>query len=108
MSVVIDEMIIKKGLCFDKHFRALVRYSDIGDVNNLLADYEKDYKKSGRTPRPLAKRLLVFMVHGLFMTLKFPYVQFPVITCKGANLIPLIHEAIMYLTCLGVVVVAIM
>ena len=76
-------------------------------MNNLLADYEKEYKELGRTPRPLAKRMLVFMIHGLFTTLKFPYVQFPVVSCMGANLMPLIRQAIKHLTCLGIVVVAI-
>lgn len=51
--------------------------------------------------------MLVFMVCGLFTTLKFPYVQFPVVSCKGANLMPLIREAIKHLTCLGIVVVTI-
>ena len=42
VSLVIDEMFIKEGLFFDKHSGALVGYSDIGDVNNFLADYERE------------------------------------------------------------------
>ena len=107
VTLVLDEMFIKEGLFFDKHSGALVGYSDIGEVNNLLADYEREYKASGRTPKPLAKRMLVFMVRGLFTTLTFPYVQFPVVSCKGPNLMPLVRQAIKHLTCLGIVVVAI-
>ena len=88
LTLVLDEVFIK--VFFEKHSGALVGYSDIGEVNNLLADYENEYKESARTPRPLAKRMLVFMIRGLFITLKFLYVQFPVVSCKGANLMPLI------------------
>lgn len=47
VSLVLDEMFIKEGLFFDKHSGALVGYSDIGGVNNMLADYEREYKTSG-------------------------------------------------------------
>ena len=65
VTLVLDEMFIKEGLFFEKHSGALVGYSDIGEVNNFLADYKKEYKELGRTPRPLAKCMLVFMIRGL-------------------------------------------
>lgn len=55
VSIVIDEMYVKEGLFFDKHTGMLAGYADLGEVNNLLLDYEQHYNDSGRMPRPLAK-----------------------------------------------------
>ena len=64
----------------------LVGYADLGKINNLLLDYEQQYNDSGRISCPLAKCMLVFMVRGLFTSLKFPYVQFPAASTKEADI----------------------
>ena len=79
VSIVLDEMHVKEGLFFDKHTGALVGYADLGETNNILLDYEQHLENSGRTPRPLAKCMLVFMIRGLFTSLKFPYIQYLVL-----------------------------
>ena len=79
VSIVLDEMHVKEGLFFDKHTGALVGYADLGETNNILLDYEQHLENSGRTPRPVAKCMLVFMIRGLFTSLKFPYVQYLVL-----------------------------
>lgn len=107
VSIVIDEMYVKEGLYFDKHTGMLVGYADLGEINNLLLDYEQQYNGSGRMPRPLAKCMLVFMVRGLFTSLKFPYVQFPAAKTKGADIFPLLKQAIKHLTKLGLCVVSV-
>ena len=58
--------------------------------------------------RPLAKCMLVFMIRGLFTSLKFPYTQFPTVSNKGSSLFPLLQKIVAHLTrlglaCLGVV-----
>ena len=40
VSVILDEMNIKEGLVFDKHTGSLTGFTDLGDVCNLLAEYE--------------------------------------------------------------------
>jgi len=67
-------MHVKEGLFYDKHIGALVGYADLGETKNILHDYEQHLETSGRQPRPLAKCMLVFMVRGLFTSLKFPYI----------------------------------
>ena len=46
-------------------------------------------------------------VRGLFTNLKFPYVQFPANSTKGADLFPLVRQAIKHLSHLGLHVITI-
>ena len=108
VGIVIDEMYIKEGLVYDKSTGTLTGYSDLGEVNNLLMAAEEKFKDpSSNKQRPLAKRTLVFMVTGLFTTLKFPYAQFPAASTKGAQLFQLLHQCIFHLTRLGLTVVSV-
>lgn len=87
VSLVRDEMHVKEGLFFGKHTGTLVGYA----VKNILLDYEQHLDSSGRPPRPLAKCVLVvFMVRGLFTSLKFLYTQYPASSTKGADTFPLV------------------
>ena len=65
----------------------LVGYSDLGEINNLLSDCEEQFNTSERTPRPLGKLMLVFMVRGLFTSLKFLCIQNPAASVKGEHII---------------------
>ena len=100
-------MHVKEGLFFDKHTGKLVGYSDLGKVNNLLSDYEQKLTTSQGNPRPIGKCMLMFMVRGLFTNLKFPYVQFSANSTKGADIFPLVRQAIKHLTRLGLYVATI-
>ena len=87
---------------------SLVGYSDLGEVNNLLAAVEQHSKEpDAAQQRPLAKYMLVFMIRGLFNSLKFPYVQFPASSTKGAQLFPLLHKALARMSRLGLKVVTV-
>ena len=50
--------------------------------------------------------MLVFMVRGLFSSLKYPYVKFPASSTKGANLFALFRQVVSRLTRLGLHVLA--
>ena len=107
VGLTLDEMHVKEGLFFDKHTGTLVGYSDLGEVNNTLSDYEKQLSSSHSTQRPMAKLMLVFMMRGLFTSLKFPYVQFPAASTKGGDIFPLVQQAIKHLTRMGLCVMTI-
>ena len=62
---------------------------------------------SGRTPRPLGKLMLVFMIRGLFTSLKFPYIQYPAASVKGEHIFPLVRQVMKHLTVLGLRVMTI-
>jgi len=106
VGLVIDKMYVKKGLVFEKSTGSLVGYSDLGEVNNLLAEVEQHSKEPHTLQkRPLAKCMLVFMIQGLFNSLKFPFVQFPASSTKGSQLFPLLRKALARLSHLGLKVV---
>ena len=81
VSVVIDKIFIKEELFLINILEHFVGYSDIGDINNHLADYETENRE----------------VYASFM-----------VRCKEfkANLIPLIRKTIKHLMCLVIIVVA--
>jgi len=57
---------------YDKSTGTLTDYSDMGEVNNLLMAAEEKIKDpSSNIQRPLAKRMLVIIVRGLFTSMKF-------------------------------------
>ena len=41
-------MHVKEGLFFDKHTGMLIGYSDLGEINNLLSDYEQHQNEAKR------------------------------------------------------------
>ena len=49
----------------------------------------------------------MFMMRGLFTSLKFPHIQFPIASTKGSDIFPLVRQAIKHLTRLGLVVTTI-
>ena len=100
VGVVLDEMYVKESLVYDKHTGSLTGYADMGEVNNLFMELEQD-KKSANSRRPLAKSVLVFMIRGLFNSLKFPYAHFPTASITGAELFPILRKVIARLTRLG-------
>ena len=83
-SNVIDEMYIKERLIFNKHSGSFIGFQDLGDMNNLLAEYENQHNEIEGMflRRPLTKTMVVFMIQGLFTSLKFPYAQFPAASAK--------------------------
>ena len=74
----------------------------------MLSSVEHKFKDADSAHHTsLAKCMLVFMIRGLFNSLKFPYAQFPASSTKGAQLFPLLHKAIFRLTRLGITVVSV-
>ena len=100
VSVIIDEMYIKEGLVFDKHTGSLTGFTDLGDVCNLLPEYEQQQSGDGSMTfhRPVAKCMVIFMVWGLLTSLKFAYAQFPSTNTKGCDLFVLLWKVIERMT----------
>jgi len=90
VGIVLDEIYVKESLVYDKHSGSLTGYSDMGEVNNLFMELEQE-KKSATYRRSLAKCVLVFMIRGLFTTLKFPYAT---TSTMGAELFPILRKVI--------------
>ena len=71
-----DEVKIKEDLVYDKHSGELVGFVNVGDVNNQLLQFEREWTSNSNGQPPLATHMLTFMVRGLLSDLKFPYAQF--------------------------------
>ena len=51
VAVVIDEMHIREGLVYNKHSGALVGFTDLGDVNNILSNFDRSLSEEARGPQ---------------------------------------------------------
>ena len=100
-------MKIKEDLVFDKNTCQLIGFTDVGDINNHLNDFERQCSSSdSKSDQPVATHMLLFMVRGMFTSLEFPYAQF---ATKGATadvLFPIVWEAVQRLESDGLKVIA--
>ena len=106
VAVMFDEMKIKEGLVYDKNECRIIGFIDLGPVNNAFASFERTLDESGSRTAPIAKQILVFMVRGIFMKLKFPYAQFPTSGVSGSSLFFLAWEVVRNLEVAGFKVVS--
>lgn len=91
--LVLDEMKVKESLVFDKHETKVVGFVDMGDVNNELADLERECSTTEQHPA-IATHMLVLMVRGVFTGLRFPYAHFPTTNIKAEQLFDIVWETI--------------
>ena len=62
---------------------ATVGFSNLGEVNSHLSEFEASTKDSDDSREPLANSMLVLIVRGLFKDLEFAYAQFPCTSLAG-------------------------
>jgi len=103
VAIIMDEMHIREGLVYDKHSGSLIGFTDLGNVNNLLMEFERSLE-SGVHTENLSKTMFVFMVRGLFIRLQFPYAQFACSSVTGDQLFNPFWEAVMRLERCGFMV----
>lgn len=94
VMLLIDEMHIKQDLVFDKHTGKLIGYTNLGDINNHLIDYEQSLTSASPAAPKFAKTMLVFMVRGLFNSMQFAYAQLPAASLSGDLLYEPFWEAV--------------
>lgn len=100
IGLLIDEMKVKEGLVFNKHSGRIIEFTDLGDINQQLAQLERDADHP-----PVAKQLLVVMVRGVFFKLIFPYAHFGTSGVTGEQLFPIVWEAVRRLEASGLKVI---
>ena len=104
VAVIMDEIHIREGLVYDKHSGGLLGFTDLGNMNNLLVEFEQSLASDAPT-QSLAKTMLVIMVRGLFIRLQFPYAQFACLSVTSDQLFNPFWEAVMRLERCGFMVV---
>ena len=106
--ILIDEMYIKQRLVFERSLGALFGFTDLGEVNNQLDDFETMLKRDATSlQRPLAKTMAVFMFKGLFTNIALPYAQFAASSITGADIFPFLWRVLERLTRIGCQVLAV-
>lgn len=72
----------------------MIGFSNLGEINEHLLQFERSLLKDTPTSPQLAKTMMVFMVRGLFSSLQFPYAQFPCAELSGELLYDPFWEAV--------------
>ena len=99
-----DEVKVKEGLVFDKHACELIGFTDLGDINNDLNRLEQQCQSS--PVGTVASHVLLFMVRGLFTSVKFPYAHFATKSLTADTLFPIVWEVVEHLEASGLNVIA--
>lgn len=84
---------------------AILGFTDIGDLNNHLLEYERTLEKE-EEKEEVAKSMMVIMVRGLFCKLQFAYAQFPCASVCGYHMYDIFWEAVERLERCGFRVIA--
>ena len=101
-----DEIKIKEGLVYDKHNCELIRFTNIGEVNNMLDKVERQCLNEHNLPSKVCTHILLFMVRGMFSSLQFPYAHFATSGISADALYPIVWEAVNRLELSGLNIIA--
>ncbi|XP_052224338.1 uncharacterized protein LOC127839989 [Dreissena polymorpha] len=82
-----DEVKIKSDLVYDRHTGELIGFVNLGSINNNLNDLKNECDC-------LAKYVLVVMVRGISLTLKFPLAHFATNGVTSDQLFCILWEAV--------------
>lgn len=99
--LLLDEMHIKENLVYDKYTGSVIGFANLGDISNHLLAFEQSVKGNCDAMNSVAKTMMVFMIRGLFTTLRFPYAQFPCAKVSGNLLFHPFWEAVYRLERMG-------
>ena len=96
-------MYVKQDLVFEKFTDALFGFTDLGEVNKQLDEFEASLKNNVLLlQRSLAKTMIVLMFKDLFTNTASPYyTQFASSSLTGADMFTLLWKVIERLTRTG-------
>ena len=90
--LIFDEMSIKSGIVYDKHSGKLVGYTELGNINNELDNFERNMNFENE--KSLATNVLCLMTRGLFKHISYPIAYFTTCHISSSQLFPLMWEAV--------------
>lgn len=79
----------------------VIGFTNLGEINTHLLDFERQVTDEACSTEAPAKTMMVFMVRGIFTSLQFPYVQFPVRQLTGDLLFDPFWDAVSRLERMG-------
>jgi len=86
-----DEIKIKSDLVYDKHSGELVGFVDLDNIGNQLQKMEQEVSQNGNE---LAKYIIVIMVRGIAIDLKYPFAHFATSGITSDKLFPMLWKAV--------------
>lgn len=105
VCLIFDECKVKEDLVYDKHSGEIIGYCDVNGINNYLDAVEKVNASTSPT-RAIATHMIMFMVRGMFSSLKFPYVHYSTRALTGDKIFSLFWTVVERLESLGFSVLA--
>ena len=103
VSLLFDEIKIKFGLVFSWPTERLVGFTDLGDVNNELYDFNRLIKQGCKKP-DLATHVLTLISLGLFKYFNYPVGYYVSVGFDSDQLYPVVWEGVGILEGLGIYV----
>lgn len=103
--MLMDEMYVKQDLVYSKQSGEIVGFTNLGDINAHLLEFERSVSSEENSREPLARTVMEFMVKGLFKHLEFPYTHFPCHNPTAVMLVDPFWEAVYRLELLGLKVI---
>ena len=92
IALLFDEMHIKSGLVFSRSSGKLVGFTDMGDINNELDEFNRNI--DGCREPELATHILTFMARGLHKRFNFPIGYFSSKGFDSDQLFPVVWQAV--------------
>ena len=75
VGILFVEIKIKSGLVYSKQTGSIVRFCDMGDMNNALEDFENRIENK-EEDKSMSTYVLTFMVKGVFTSLAYPFAYY--------------------------------
>ena len=94
VALLFDEMHIKYGLIFSRSSGKLIGFTELGDINDELNEFETRFNADTQHQPELATHVLTFMVRGLFTHFNYPIGYFPSKGFDSDQLFPCVWEAV--------------
>ena len=86
-------MYVQQDLVFEKFTGALFDFTDLGEVNKQVDEFEASLKNNVLLlQRPLTKTMIVFMFKGLFTNTASPYYAQFASSLTGADMFTLLWK----------------
>ena len=105
--LLFDGIKIKSGLVYSKSIGCIVRFTELGDINEELNELERTFQNSSTRSKELATYVICFMARGLLKRLSYPVDYFSSRGFTSDQLFPVTRRAIRVLEAIGLEVVAV-
>ena len=90
----------KSGLVYNKSSRKLIGFTELGDINEELNEFERSFE-GGKKPKAFATHVICFMARGLVKRFNYPVGYFASCGFDSDQLYPIVWEAVRVLEMTG-------